>query len=115
MPQRIYQKAFSKEMPLSEIKVPKSFEETKPSPVKVFYASEFYERNGYFDKTIILDNNGYIIHGYIRYLVAKCHELESVPVVQVVAYTKSSKRKPISVTVRLTLWERLSGKVTVTV
>lgn len=110
---KVYQYANNRTIPLSEIKIPKSYLESTPDPSTVAFAKAFYETYGFIDQPILLNNNGYLFDGYIRYLVAKEHGVISVPVIMV--KSKIKKSKPIPVTVRLTLKERICGKVVMTI
>ena len=98
---------------VSKIRISKSFRATTPNIDKTVYANTFYEQFGYFDQPIILNQNGYLIDGYIRYLVAKAHKLEKVPVIRI--DVKVEEREPLPVTIRLSLKERLFGKLVLNV
>ncbi len=54
---------------LENIKVQKYFKQ--PSYSKIRNRKEYYKRHKYFKSTIILDNNNYLVDGYITYLLAK--------------------------------------------
>ena len=109
--QKIYQYANSKTMLLSEIKVPKDFRNSQPNIDKVVYAESFYTTHSILDQPIILNHNGYIMDGYIRYLVAKAHNLETVPVIVIKAKIRETKSEPVTVTIKLSWRERLRGKL----
>lgn len=110
---KVYQYANNRVIPLSEIKIPKSYFESAPSVDKLTYAREFYETYGFIDQPILLNNNGYLFDGYIRYLVAKERGLEKVPVIQIKAKIRTPK--PLPVTIHLSLKERLFGKLVLNV
>ena len=100
-------------VPLNSIKVNKAFRSTTPNIDKVVYCEQFYLQNGYFDRDIIINQHGYIMDGYMAYLVAKAQGLEKIKVIQIVP--KLQKPDPVPVTIKLNWRERLSGKLTVTV
>jgi len=97
---------------LKSIKVNKAFRATTPSTDKVVYCEQFYLKNGFFDRDIIINQNGYIMDGYIAYLVAKAHNVEKIKVIQIVPKLIESKPFTVTAVVRLTLKERLLGKHT---
>lgn len=111
--QKIYQYANSKQMLLSEIKVPQSYRESTPNMAKRTEVESHYLSYGILDQPIILNSNGYIMDGYIRYLVAKAHDIEIVPVIVIKAKIHETKSAPVNVTIKLSWRERLRGKLTV--
>ena len=73
----------SKTYPVNSIRIPKAFALTTPSEAKIEQCLSFYIENGYFDREIILNNNGFLVDGYIKYLVVKAAEVEKIKVLQV--------------------------------
>lgn len=54
---------------LENIKIQRHFKQ--PSYSKIKHRKEYYKRHKYFRSTIVLDNNNYLVDGYITYLLAK--------------------------------------------
>lgn len=67
-------------MRLSDIKVSNSFKKAKPNPFKIKECLEFYQDNGFWNKELYVDKNGYITDGYVKYIVAQMLGLEEIPV-----------------------------------
>lgn len=107
---KIKQIPHKRKMLISEIKIPKSFLASTPSTDKFIYCNDFYEKNGFLDRDIILNQNGYLIDGYIAYLVAKSKGVEKVAVLQINIKVKYDQSKVIPIKIKLSLKERLSGK-----
>ena len=63
---------------LSDIIVPKSFEESKPNQKKIDRVREYVNEHGKLDKPIVLDGN-MLTDSYVRYLVAIECGFEKVP------------------------------------
>lgn len=63
---------------LSDIIVPKSFEESKPSQKKLDVVKAYVNEHGKLDKPIVLDGN-MLTDSYVRYLVAIECGFEKVP------------------------------------
>lgn len=68
-------------MKLSDIKVPRSFKKTPPSPTKLIKCIEYYNEHGELDKPITIDKNNTLVNGYVRYLTAQRMKIEDVPVI----------------------------------
>lgn len=66
---------------LYNVKISDSFLKSKPSAKKLMKAIKYFEKYGRIDKPIVL-NNGVLVDGYIRYLVADIKGLEKVPYVE---------------------------------
>lgn len=75
---------------IEEIKVPKRFKRTTPSPKKVEKVRKYYQEHGKLDKDIVINRDGYIIDGYIRYLVIR--EVDNVDFVSVVVVNDGTHR-----------------------
>lgn len=56
---------------LTEVKISKRFKNTTPSERKMERIRKKYRETGMQDKPIVLDENGYLIDGYARYLILK--------------------------------------------
>jgi len=63
---------------LDIIKVPRRFRKTLPYADKIADCYEFYRKNQELDKPVVVNTDGYIIDGYVRYLVAKMVDLKEV-------------------------------------
>jgi hypothetical protein len=70
-----------KEIDFSEIKLPEEFLKSNINPVKLSETIEYYNKNGKFDKPIIINKNYQLVDGYKRYLAAKELEIKTVPVI----------------------------------
>lgn len=82
-------------MKLSEIKVPKQFKKTPPSPTKLIKCIEYYNEHGELDKPITINKNNVLVDGYVRYIVAQKMNIEDVPVIYHVdlnVYVKAKHR-----------------------
>ena len=56
-------------MNLSEIKIPEEFEKSTPSLAKYAACDKHYKKTGNQDRYIVVNNNNYLVDGYIMYLV----------------------------------------------
>lgn len=74
---------------LSDIKIKESFANSAPSEEKMNECREFWRYEGEQDRPIILDGNGYLIDGYVMYLVLIEHKEEYAKV----AYKKKHNRQ----------------------
>ena len=63
-------------MNLSEIKIPESFEISKPNTSKYVKCEKYYNETGNQDRYIVVDENNILVDGYIMYLVLKSHDVE---------------------------------------
>lgn len=63
-------------MRLSEIKIPKSFENSTPNASKYATCEKYYEETGQQDRYLVIDQDSVLIDGYIMYLVLKNHGAE---------------------------------------
>lgn len=56
-------------MLLSDIKIPEDFLASQPRQSKIQDCATYYAQNGALDRDIILDSDGFLVDGYIGYLV----------------------------------------------
>ena len=105
------QRPHSFTMPTKQIKISRAFRATTPNPENVARCEKFFTDNGYFDRDMILNQNGFLIDGYIAYLTARKRGLESLPVIQI--NIEVCEREPVPVTIQLSWKERLLGKTVV--
>lgn len=63
-------------MKLSEIKIHNSFVETTPSERKIEECRNNWEKYKRQDRYIVVDNEGFLIDGYVQYLILKEHKEE---------------------------------------
>ena len=54
---------------LSDIKISEAFKNTPPVERKVERVRRKYLQDGVQDKPVVINENGYLVDGYIRYLV----------------------------------------------
>ena len=66
-------------MQLTDIKIPNSFLKTQPNDTKLMACAKYYNKFGQLDKPITVNGNGYLVDGYVRYLVAKSMGMKEVP------------------------------------
>ena len=77
-------------MKVSDIKVTSAFRRTTPRSYKMDACREYYKQNGRIDKPIIVSRSGYVLDGYIRYLILKEKKIDySIPL------SKSPKKSSI--------------------
>ena len=62
------------------INVPPEFERTPPNPMKIDKAREYYRINKELDSSLIIKSDGYLVDGYVRYLIAKENNVAEIPV-----------------------------------
>lgn len=70
---------------LSEIIVPKSFQQTKPNEQKLNKVRAYVDEHGELDRPIVLDGQ-MITDNYVRYLVAMEYGFEKVPCITTQEY-----------------------------
>lgn len=68
----------SKVIPLSEVKISRKLKESLPSGYKIGKTFDYYKKNNSFHNDIILDQNGYLVYGYSKYLICKMLEISDV-------------------------------------
>ena len=59
------------QMNIDDIKISDQFLDSHPSQEKMERFEKYWLRTNHQDKSIILDKNGYLVDGYIRYLIMK--------------------------------------------
>jgi ribosomal protein S17 len=68
-------------MSISDITIPSRIAHSVPRECKINEVSKYLEEHGELDEPIVVDKNGILRDGYIRYLVAAGAGLESVNVI----------------------------------
>lgn len=68
-------------MKISDIKIRENFKSSTPSDAKLQECREYFKRHGTIDRDIVVNNNGYLLDGYIGYLVLMENGVEEVSVV----------------------------------
>ena len=68
-----------KTIKIENVKIREAFEKTPPAPEKVRKATAYIVENGRIQKPIVLDEKGYLVDGYARYLAAKAMYLDEIP------------------------------------
>ena len=58
-------------MRLSEIKIPEDFKSSIPNTYKYNKCERYYKENNKQDRYLVVNENNYLIDGYIMYLVLK--------------------------------------------
>ena len=81
-------------IPTSEVKITKAFSQHMPRFEKLKSCVDFYRKNDYFDRQIIVDADGYLHDGYCAYLVAVLAGVAEVKV-QMVA-EKAVRSNPVT-------------------
>ena len=69
-------------MKLIEIKVPPEFAASRPRQYKMDECRDHYARHGALDRDLIISRDGFLIDGYVGYLVLKECGVGEYPVVQ---------------------------------
>lgn len=83
-------------MKLSDIRIKRSFENSIPNDYKIAQCREYWKQHHLYNHDIIVKNNGFLVDGYIQYLVLKANGVEDVTVKDFdrkVYNAKSSARK----------------------
>ena len=96
-------------MPLSEIKILDKWRETIPDAEEQQLCYERYIQNGYFDRSIVIDDGKFLKDGYMAYRVARAVGLQTVKVSQIhltIRYPEETPPEPI----KRTFWQRVFGK-----
>ena len=65
------------QMNIDDIKISDQFLDSHPSQEKMERFEKYWLRTNHQDKPIILDKNGYLVDGYIRYLIMKRNEIQT--------------------------------------
>lgn len=79
-------------MKITDIKIKRDFECSKPSEEKLEFCRKYFKENGEVDFDIIVNESNYLIDGYIRYLVLKENGIENVDVIVHKTCQKPDKR-----------------------
>lgn len=66
------------QMNIDDIKISDQFLHTTPSPEKMERFEKYWLLTNHQDKAIVLDKNGYLVDGYIRYLIMKRNGAKTV-------------------------------------
>lgn len=84
-----------KRMRLEDIKIKESFANTTPSEEKMNECRKFWEMCNKQDRYVVVNKKGYLIDGYVQYLVLKENGIEDVEI-RVGRFTKKRwNRKPL--------------------
>lgn len=76
------------DIPINDIIISDEFMFSIPRSAKMERVREYYERTGEFDKPIIVAEDGTLVDGYIRYLIAREKGLKHVTCVQAAQFVK---------------------------
>lgn len=68
-------------MKISDIKIQENFKTATPSDRKLRECREYFKKHGTIDREIVVNKNGYLLDGYIGYLVLMENGVEDVEVV----------------------------------
>lgn len=79
---------------LSDIKIKESFANTTPSEEKMNECREFWRYEGKQDRPIVLSSKGYLVDGYIMYLILMEHKEEYAEVIFKKKHNKRYERLP---------------------
>lgn len=63
---------------INDIIISKSFEQTKPNTDKFKEKLDYFNKNGKFNKNIIINKHFVLVDGYINYLIAKMYGINSI-------------------------------------
>lgn len=67
-------------MKLSDIRIKGSFENSVPNDYKLAQCREYWNQHGVYLHDIVVNNKGYLVDGYIQYLVLKENGIEDIVV-----------------------------------
>ncbi len=65
---------------LSEIKITEEFLSTKPSNIKIQECRKFWAKNHKQDRYLVINEEGYLIDGYIQYLILKENKVDEAEI-----------------------------------
>ncbi len=65
---------------LSEIKITEEFLSTKPSNIKIQECRKFWAKNHKQDRYLVVNEKGYLIDGYIQYLILKENKVDEAEI-----------------------------------
>lgn len=80
-------------MKLEDIKISEGFSNTTPRPEKMQICRQYWEENEKQDRYIVVNNKGYLVDGYIQYLVLKENNVLEAEVVRKESKTRRHRRK----------------------
>ena len=84
-------------MRLEDIKIKESFANTTPSEEKMNECRKFWEMCNKQDRYVVVNKKGYLIDGYVQYLVLKENGIEDVEIRVGRSTKKRWNRKPLSI------------------
>lgn len=67
-------------MKLFDIRIKGSFENSVPNDYKLAQCREYWNQHGFYLHDIVVNNKGYLVDGYIQYLVLKENGIEDIVV-----------------------------------
>ena len=76
----IYESGYSYCVKLKDIVIPAEFQATRPRYRKMMFKREFFNRNGIFESSIVLDKEFTLKDGYTSYIIAKENGMKYVDV-----------------------------------
>ena len=79
---------------LSDIKIKENFANTTPSKEKMNECREFWRYEGKQDRPIVLSSKGYLVDGYIMYLILMEHKEEYAEVIFKKKHNKKYEKLP---------------------
>ena len=94
---------------LSEIKITEEFSSMKPSNIKVQECRKFWAKNHKQDRYVVVNEEGYLIDGYIQYLILKENKVDEVEI-QISNVRKNKWRRMGKDTYRNQLTTYIYGK-----
>lgn len=68
-------------MKISDIKIQSNFKSTTPSEKKLLECRQYFNKYGKIDRDIVIDKDGYLVDGYVGYLVLRENNIKNVKVV----------------------------------
>ena len=105
---KVFTRVKSRTVLLKDIRIRKGFKLSNPDEDKQALCFTRYIDNGYFDRSIILDDNFFLKDGYIAYLVAKAVGLEKVEVSQIKTVIVLPEVEEVTPEpIKLTFWQRV--------
>lgn len=78
-------------MNLDQVKISKNFSEHFPSAQKLNECHNYFRKHGYLDRQIVVDDNGYLIDGYIGYIIVRAQGLNNYPVATKINFDEEEK------------------------
>ena len=67
-------------MKLSDIRIKGAFENSVPNDYKLSQCREYWNQHGFYLHDIVVNNKGYLVDGYVQYLVLKENSIEDIVV-----------------------------------